>query len=162
MPRLRAWLGVIRLPRSSKMRPANRASVLVLAALRALTCASSLAWTASNNVRSTIALCSPLRTSPLKAPSPNIEAISKQMGERPPGERNSTDLLSRLERAHLGDDPALAQVGHQQIEGAKLEIAAEDGAYSLGFGFVDGDLSIVGVVAKRRHAADPKTLAFGG
>jgi hypothetical protein len=40
--RLRAWLGVMRWPRSSKIRPANSASDLSLEALWLLTCALSL------------------------------------------------------------------------------------------------------------------------
>src|SRR5262245_1712551 len=83
------------------------------------------------------------------------------MGERPMHERNAADLLSGLERAHLGDDAALAQVDHQRVEAAELEIAAEYGADPLGLGLVDGDLSILCVIAERRHAADPKTLALG-
>src|SRR5262249_30250031 len=91
----------------------------------------------------------------------NIEAIAKQMGERSTRKRDRADLLSRLERAHLGEEPSLAQVGHQQVEAAELEIAAEDGAHSLGLGLIDGDLSILGIIAERRHAADPKALALG-
>src|SRR3954470_17074970 len=84
------------------------------------------------------------------------------MSERSTRERNAADFLAGLERAHLGDDPSLAQVRHQLVEGAELEIAAEDGAHPLGLGLVDSDPSILGVIAERRHAADPKTLAFGG
>ena len=43
-----------------------------------------------------------------------------------------------------------------------FEIAAEDGPNAVGLSFIDGDLSVLGVIAKRRHAADPKTLALGG
>src|SRR6516165_11840954 len=48
----------------------------------------------------------------------DIEAIAKQMGERPPGERYAADGLAGLERTNLGDDAPLAQVSHQQIEAA--------------------------------------------
>ena len=92
----------------------------------------------------------------------DVEPIAKQMGERTARERNAADGLSCLQRADLGDDAPFAQVGHQQVEAAELEIAAEDGPDPLGLGFIDGDLSILGVVAKRRHAADPEALAFGG
>ena len=43
----------------------------------------------------------------------DIEAIAKQMGERPPGERYAADGLAGLERTNLGDDAPLAQVSHQ-------------------------------------------------
>ena len=41
-------------------------------------------------------------------------------------------------------------------------IAFEDGPDPLGLGFVDSDLAVPGVIAERRHAADPQTLALGG
>src|SRR5882724_11930800 len=83
------------------------------------------------------------------------------MGEWPTRKRDPADPLGRLERAYLADDPSLAQIGHQQVEAAELEIGAEDDANPLGLGHIDGDLSILGVIAERRHAADPKTLALG-
>ena len=58
--------------------------------------------------------------------------------------------------------PRVAQVRHQQVEAAQFEIAAEDGPNAVGLGFIDGDLSVLGVIAERRHAADPKALALGG
>src|SRR4029077_10674273 len=56
----------------------------------------------------------------------DIEAIVKEVGERPAGERNAADGFSGLQRANLGNDALLAQVGHQQVEAAQLEITAED------------------------------------
>ena len=35
-------------------------------------------------------------------------------------------------------------------------------ADAVGLGLIDGDLAVLGVVAERRHAADPKALALGG
>ena len=58
--------------------------------------------------------------------------------------------------------PRLRRSRHQQVEAAKLEVAAEDGPDPLGLGLIDGDLAVLRVIAKRRHAADPKTLALGG
>ncbi len=46
------------------------------------------------------------------------------MGDRPARERDAADALPGLERPHLGDDAPLAQVGHEQIEAAELEVAA--------------------------------------
>src|SRR5246127_1220240 len=40
----------------------------------------------------------------------DIEAIAKEMGERPAGERNAADGLSGLQRANLGDDALFAQL----------------------------------------------------
>src|SRR5207245_7296795 len=64
----------------------------------------------------------------LKRNVSDIEAIAEQMGERSARERNSADGLPGLERPHLGDDARLAQVGHDQIEAAELEVVAEDGS----------------------------------
>ena len=91
----------------------------------------------------------------------DIEAIAQEVGERAAGERNAADDLSGLQRANLGDDALFAQVGHQQVEAAKLEITAEDNAHPVRLKLVDGDPSLVGVVAERDHAADPEPLALG-
>jgi hypothetical protein len=58
---------------------------------------------------------------------PNVEPVAQKMGERAPRERDPPDGLAALERSHLGDDPPLAEVCHQPVEAAQLEIAAEDG-----------------------------------
>jgi hypothetical protein len=46
---------------------------------------------------------------------------------------------------HLGNDPAFTEVGHQPVEAAKLEIAAEDGANTLGLLFNHADLALLGL-----------------
>ncbi len=58
--------------------------------------------------------------------------------------------------------PRLRRSAISRFRLPELEIAAEDGPDPLGLGFVDGDLAVPGVIAKRRHAADPETLALGG
>ena len=68
----------------------------------------------------------------------DVEAVAKQVGEWPARERNAADVFSGLQGADLGDDALLAQVGHEPVEAAELEIAAEDGPDPLGLGFVDG------------------------
>ena len=126
------------------------------------TCSFSLAWTASN--RSSIDDGGLLAGQDLALEDhlADVEPVAKQMGERTAREGNAADGLSCLQGPHLGDDASFAQVRHQQVEAAKLEIAAEDGPDAVGLGFIDGDLSVLGVVAQRRHAADPKALALGG
>src|ERR1700692_4434597 len=91
----------------------------------------------------------------------DIEAIAKKVGERPAGERNAADGLSGLQHANLGDDALLAQVGHQQVQAAQLEITAEDHAHPVRLRLVDADPSLVGVVAERDHARGPEPLALG-
>src|SRR6516225_8027653 len=91
----------------------------------------------------------------------DIETIAKQMRERPPCERYAADGLAGLERTNLGDDAPLAQVSHQQVEAAELEIAAEDSPDPFCLSFIDRDLSTLGVIAERGHASDPEPLALG-
>ena len=73
----------------------------------------------------------------------NVEAVAKQMGQRPPGERNAANGFAGLQCSDLGDDAALAQLRHQEVQAAKLEIAAEDGPDPLGLGLVDRDLAVL-------------------
>ena len=92
----------------------------------------------------------------------DIEAIEQQMGERPAGKRNAADGLTSLQGSDLGDDASFVQVRHQQAEATKPVIAAEDVPDAFGFSFVDGNLPVLGLIAERGHAADPKALAFRG
>jgi hypothetical protein len=59
-----------------------------------------------------------------------------QVGERPAGEGNAANGLAGLQGAGLADDAVLAQLGHQQVQAAKLEIEAEDGPDRLGLTFI--------------------------
>src|SRR5437667_4202176 len=84
------------------------------------------------------------------------------MGERPARERDAAYGLPGLERPHVGDDASLSQFGHEQIEAAELEVAAEDGSDRLCFRLTDRNPAILRVIAERCHAADPEALALGG
>jgi hypothetical protein len=57
---------------------------------------------------------------------------------------NAADGLSGLQRANLGNDALFVQVGHQQVEAAKLEITAEDNVHPVRLRLVDGDPLLVG------------------
>src|SRR6476619_49595 len=83
------------------------------------------------------------------------------MGKGTARERDAADGRSGLPGANLGHDAMLTQIGHEQAEAAEPQIAAEDGPDPVSLGFVDGYLAVCCVVAERRHAADPETLAFG-
>ena len=92
----------------------------------------------------------------------DVEAVAKQMGEWTACEGDAAHGFSCLQSPHFGDNASSAQVRHQQVEAAELEIAAEDAPDAVGLGFIDGDLAVLGVVAQWRHAADPQALALGG
>ena len=46
----------------------------------------------------------------------DIEAVTKQIGERSPRKWNAADPLACFQRANPGDDALLAQIRHQQVE----------------------------------------------
>src|SRR5262249_16485566 len=77
-----------------------------------------------------------------------------QLRERSPSKGNAPYSVAALHCADLSHDATLAQVCQHQIEAAKPEITIEDGSDSLRFGFIYGDLAILGAIAKGRHAAD--------
>ena len=92
----------------------------------------------------------------------DIEPIAQKMGEWAAAERDTANCASGLERSHLGDDPPLAKVGHQQVEVAKLQISPKDGPDSLGLLLNHDDLAVPGRISEWRYAADPQALALGG
>src|SRR6266436_2790164 len=92
----------------------------------------------------------------------DVEPIAQKMGERAAGEWDAANRAPGLERSHLGDDPSLAKVGHQQVEAAKLQIPPKDGPDPLSLRFNHDDLAVLGLVSERGYAPDPKPLAFGG
>ena len=53
-----------------------------------------------------------------------VKPIAKQMCERTACEGDAPDGFACLQGPHLGDNASYAQVRHQQVEAAKLEIAA--------------------------------------
>src|SRR5947209_15832562 len=93
---------------------------------------------------------------------PNVEPIAQKMGERAAGERDAANRAPGLERSHLGDDPPLAKVGHQQVEAAQLQIPPKDGPDALSLLFNYDDLAVLGLVSERGYAPDPQPLALGG
>ena len=91
----------------------------------------------------------------------DIKPVAKEVGEWTAGERDAPHGFARLQGPHLGENAPRAQVRHEQVEGAQLELAAKDASDTVGLGFIDGDLPILGVVPQWRHAADPQALARG-
>src|SRR2546430_16344009 len=79
----------------------------------------------------------------------DVEPIAQKMGERAAGERDAANRAPSLERTHLGDDPSLAKVGHQQVEAAKLQIPPKDGPDPFGFLLHPNDLASLRRVSDR-------------
>src|SRR5580704_18660493 len=102
----------------------------------------------------------PLQNLALEGNLANIKAVAQQVGERTAREGNAADLFSRPKGSHLCDDPSLAQVGHEQVEAAKLGVTAEDCSDPVGLGLVDSYPSIFCVVTERGHAANPQPLTL--
>src|SRR5437660_12685368 len=92
----------------------------------------------------------------------DVEPIVQKMGERAAGEWDAANRAPGLERSHLGDDPPLAKVGHQQVEAAKLQIPPKDGPNALSLRFNHDDLAVLGLVSERGYAPDPQPLALEG
>jgi hypothetical protein len=80
----------------------------------------------------------------------DVEAIAQKLRQRAPGKRYAANALARLESANLGDDATPAQISHQEIEAAKLEIAADDGADPISLG---RPVRVRGLVGDLRHEA---------
>src|SRR5437588_11938553 len=85
----------------------------------------------------------------------DIEPIAQEVGERAAGEGDSANRAPALEQSHLGDNSSLAEVGHQAVEAAKLQIAPKDGADPFSFLVHHGDPAVLGCVSERGYAADP-------
>jgi len=92
----------------------------------------------------------------------DVEPIAQKMGEWAAGEWDAANRAPGLERSHLGDDFPLAEVGHQQVEAAKLQIPPKDGPNALSLLFNHDDLAILGRISERGYAPDPQPLALGG
>ena len=105
--------------------------------------------------------CSPLQRLTFEVDLSDVETITKEVGERTTRKRNAADFLSGPKFADLADDAPLAELSHQQVNAAKLQVAAEYGPDPLGLSLIDGDLAALGVIAKRDHPSDPKPLALG-
>ena len=133
-----------------------RASDFIHLALWLVACSFSFAWTASNRVPIENGGLLALEDLTFEGDFSDIEAIAEELRERAARERDAADASSGLEFTELGDDAPFAQIGHQQVEAAELEIAAEDGPDPLSLGFIDSDLAILGVVTERAPCLRPR------
>src|SRR5947207_14410601 len=89
--------------------------------------------------------------------SPMRTDVSRSLTNSP----QSANRAPGLERSHLGDDPSLAKVGHQQVKAAKLQIPPKDGPHPLGFLFHHNDLAVLGGVSERAYGVDAQPLPLG-
>jgi hypothetical protein len=92
----------------------------------------------------------------------DVEPIAQKMGEGTTGKRDPANYASALKMPHLGDDPPLAQVGHQAVEAAKLQVPPKDGPYPFGLLLDHDNPAVLAGISERGDAPDPQPLALGG
>ena len=90
-----------------------------------------------------------------------VDAIFEEIGEGTVGEGNAALIFGDLGIASLGDDAPSVEFGNQLAERSQFKIKLEDGPNGLGFGLVDDELLVLGVIAKRNGAARPFALSCG-
>ena len=103
----RTWLGVMRLPRSSKMRPARRASDFVRDGLVVVHLFGQLGLDGLEQVSIDDGGLLASQDLALEDHLADVEAVAEQMGERTACEGNAADGLACLQRPDLGDDASL-------------------------------------------------------
>src|SRR5213080_4473043 len=91
----------------------------------------------------------------------DVEPIAQKMGERATSEWDAANRAPGLERSHLGDDPSLAKVGHQQVEAAKLQIPPKDGPHPLGLLLNRDDRAVLSRVSEPEYARDSEGRRLG-
>ena len=104
------------LPRSSKSSPDRKEGERERRSLRVTARSASLACTASNSSRSTIAGCSPLCLS-------DIDAVLEDIGERPDREMARTDADAIWTDARLWFDAAPIEILDEKPDRTNVEIA---------------------------------------
>src|SRR4029077_11752245 len=91
-----------------------------------------------------------------------IDAVFQEMGEGTVGKGYATVVFGDLGFATFCDYASPVEISDQLAEGLQFEVTAENGADGLGFGLVDDELLVLGVIAERHRAAGPFALAAGG
>jgi hypothetical protein len=61
----------------------------------------------------------------------DVKSVAQQVSKRTAGEANAANGLAALQGPQFGDNAALAQVRHQPVEAAQLQIAPEDDSDAL-------------------------------
>src|SRR3984893_18644164 len=92
----------------------------------------------------------------------DVEPVLEQMGERSHAEADPATLLAIAAAIDLGPDPLPIERREQSPQGAKLQIAGEDGAHHLRLLGHDLELLVDAAIAERHGSADPEALALGG
>ena len=90
----------------------------------------------------------------------DVEPVLEQMGKRPHAEADAAAPAAIATAIDLGPDAPPIELRDQSSHGAKLQIAAEDGADRLRLLGHDFELLIDAAIAERNGSADPEALAF--
>src|SRR6202045_3756529 len=92
----------------------------------------------------------------------DVEPVLEQMGKRSDAEADAAPPAAIATAIDLGPDPLPIELREQSAQGAKLQIAGEDGADHLRLLGHDFELLVDAAIAERNRSADPEALALGG
>src|SRR3984893_13806641 len=92
----------------------------------------------------------------------DVEPVLEQMGKRSDAEADAAAPAAIATAIDLGPDALPIKLRDQSPDGAKLQIACEDGADHLRLLGHHFELLIDAAIAERNGSADPEALALGG
>jgi hypothetical protein len=90
----------------------------------------------------------------------DIEAIPQQIEQRATAEENAATGRACCQQSGFGADVPLAEVSHQCIDAAEVEIALEDQPDPFGLVLDNGNLAVFHLIAKGEGTSDPQTFPF--
>src|SRR4051794_35055670 len=91
-----------------------------------------------------------------------IDPVLEKVGERTVSEGNAAVVLGNIGKTPFGDNAVAIEISHKLAEGLQFEISPEDMADDFGFGLVDDQLLVLGIIAERHAASGPFALAPAG
>ncbi len=91
-----------------------------------------------------------------------IDAVPKHFIKGPAGEWLAAGGPAKSIHADFADDATLVEVVLEVRDRAEFAVAPEDVSDGPGLGVIDHQLSVLHVVAERRHAAHPHALLLRG
>jgi hypothetical protein len=90
-----------------------------------------------------------------------IDPVLQKIGERTISEGNAAVVLGNFGNTPFGDDAPAVEIGSEFAEGLQFKVSRKHSADGLGFGLVDHQLLVLGVITERHGATGPFALAPG-